>query len=835
MQEMRSSFIRTVVMAVFFVSGTAGLIYEVVWTRQLALIFGVTTHAVATVLAVFMGGLALGSYLFGRWIDRRRNPLVAYAVLEAGVGLYALAVGKLLAFLRPVYIALHHLELPYAVHSIVRAVLAAVILLVPTTLMGGTFPILARFFVRARADVGRTTGVLYFVNTAGAMLGVLAAGFLLIEHLGLSGATRFAAAGSLIAALAAALLARRVDQVLAPEPTDGRAEPVDGIHARDNSSLVLVCIGASGFVSLAYEVLWTRVLPRYVFNSTYAFTTMLATFLGGLALGSALHAAVLCRSRRRMLVFGALELSVGLGFMLSSYLFDQFHYGSRLHLASQVITSFSQSTQLMFVLSALILLLPAIALGATLPLATEIYSRTLIGLGRSVGRVYAVNTLGSILGSLAAGFVLIPTIGMQPTLTLLIAINFVLGFVLILAQTATVLGRVFCGGAMATGLITVVALLPRDLFRRSFAPPNHELIFYEEGTTDTVGVTVEPNGQRALVYEDRRGTAGTASYWINYTLGHIPMLLHPGEPRKVLHICFGVGNSLSAVTAHESVERVDNVELSPHVLKTADFFWTNNGVLSDPRVRTIIDDGRNFLMASRETYDVILLEPPDIFTAGVINLYAREFYQDAEAHLAPDGVMMQWIPCGEAPLDEERMLFRAFCEIFPNATAWRILENGPIALIGTKTEQTIDYQRLKEKMQRERVRQDLQLSGIADTDHLLALFIFDSSAFREFVATAAPVTDDRTILDFSMPRFLGSGFGLGTFHRFARDPDSGLRPIGIAAERRRFYFDNRRSVMSCLTNLGNEDPRTVEARIEAWATLEAPFPPIIPEEEWHRW
>jgi spermidine synthase len=826
--------IRPAIIAVFFVSGAAGLIYEIVWTRSFSLIFGVTTYAVATVLATFMGGLALGSYLLGGWADdRRRSPLVRYALLELGVGFYALLVPVILAALRPVYIELARSALPFALLTVGRVVLAALVLLPPTTLMGGTFPILVRYFVRSRSEVGRAAGALYFVNTAGALAGCLGAGFHLIEHLGHIGATRVAAGMSIAAAAAAALLARvgSLETASAPEAPAPANEPTV-VLSEGTVRVVLAVIGVSGFTGLAYEVLWTRALPRYVINSTYAFTVMLATFLGAIALGSAVHGLFLRRRRRPLFVFAAIEAGIAVGFALSALLFAHLPAVAAAIRGTEIVGSFRASILTMFISSSLILFFPALCLGATVPLATEICARSLSRLGATVGRVYAFNTCGAIVGSLATGFLLIPAIGMQTALIFVISTNVLLSLVLVAAESASAAERIGAGVAVAAVSAGALFFVPPDLFRSTFAPANQKIIFYSEGATDTVAV-VEGMGQRTIMYEDRRGTAGTNSYPFNFLLGHLPMLIHPGEPRTVLHICFGVGNSLSAVTAHESVERIDNVELSPHVLLAAEYFWTNNHVLSNPKVRTIIDDGRNFVMASRERYDVIILEPPETFTAGVINLYTREFYRDAGARLADDGVMLQWMPHGEAPLEEELMLFRAFYDAFPDATAWRLHEGGPTLFIGTKRPLRIDYQRLQEKMGRERIRQDLKLIGVDDVDHLLALFLFDSSAFRELALQAQPVTEDRTVLDFSMPRYLGTGFGLGTFNPVVRHGFE--KPLGASFERNKWYFGRRRSVMPLLTNLGAEDPRAIESRIEAWATELRDKRKPIARNLWRRW
>jgi len=249
----------------FFVSGASGLIYEVLWTRQLGLIFGVSTYAIATVLATFMGGLALGSYLGGQWVDRARSPLRIYAILEAGVGLYALALPMLFAGLRPLYISLYGLDVSYAVFSFGRAVLAGLVLLVPTTLMGATFPVLVRFWVRSHDDVGRGTGLLYFVNTAGAIVGCLLAGFVLIERLGLRGTTHVAAATNLSLAVVALWLARTATGAARPAGHEHVAAAGDlpGVSP-GIARLVLGCAGLSGFVALAAEVTALRGSARVV-------------------------------------------------------------------------------------------------------------------------------------------------------------------------------------------------------------------------------------------------------------------------------------------------------------------------------------------------------------------------------------------------------------------------------------------------------------------------------------------------------------------------------------------------------------------------------------------
>lgn len=799
---------------IFLVSGGVGLVYEVLWTRQLELVFGVTTYAVATVLATFMGGLALGSYLGGRVVDRVARPLAFYAALEAGIGAYALGIGALLAGLRPAYLLLRDLGLGYTTFAFGRALLAGLVLLLPTTLMGATYPALVRYWVRTREDIARGAGWLYFLNTAGAIAGCLLAGFFLIERLGLRGTTEAAAATNLVLGLLAWLLSRSSARDVAASPAAAVTAPSD---TNTPATLILWATGVSGFVSLAAEVLWTRGLLRYIYNSTYAFTTMLAVFLFGIAAGSAAFTALLARRPRPLLTFALLQAGGGLGLALACFLFPLLPQVSTAFLGTATVHSFQRAVVTMVLRGGLILFLPAAFLGASFPLATAIFARATAGLARGVGRAYATNTVGAILGSLATTFLLIPAIGMHGTALLLVSLSLVTGAIVAAAEGGP-RGRRTALAIVAVGVGTVALLARDDVFRRTFLTnPGQELVYYAEGSTDTVGVA-QFFGQRVIIYEDQRGTAATTTYGINFFLGHLPMLLHPGTPRRVLHICFGVGNSLAAVAAHDELERVDNVELSPHVVGAAGYFFTNDGVIGRPKVRTIIDDGRNHLLTTPEAYDVILLEPPETFTAGVVNLYTVEFYRDALAHLAPDGVMMQWIPTGQAPMDEERHLFGAFAAVFPHRTMWWQLSGGTVLLVGSREPLRIDYQRLRAHFAEPAVARDMALSQVRDVDHLLSFFMFDDAAFAEFVRGVTPTTDDRTVVDFTMPRYVGSGFGLGQFNPNIQNA-GGQNPFSIVRERKLAYEALRRPVTPLLTNLGDERPETVAARIEERRSL----------------
>jgi hypothetical protein len=307
------------------------------------------------------------------------------------------------------------------------------------------------------------------------------------------------------------------------------------------------------------------------------------------------------------------------------------------------------------------------------------------------------------------------------------------------------------------------ARIPRSIFFDALEWGPFRLVYYHEGITDTTGVWESKlDGSRIVTYGDLRGTAGTHTNVLNRLQGHLAHLLHP-RPTRSLQIGFGVGNTLAAAALHPEVEQLDCAELSPHVRQTAPFFWTNDHVLDQAKVRLIVDDGRNYLLRTRERYQVITLEPPDIYTAGVVNLYTEEFYRLAARALTDDGLLCQWVPGGEMGDLEMRMLVAAFLEVFPETTLWQQGPLGPLLLVGTRHPLRIDQQDLRRRMAQEPVHADLVRVNLASPEALFRLFIAGGERTRAWVGDARPVRDDRTVVDFTTPRAVYSGYGFGYF------------------------------------------------------------------------
>ncbi|HZP40558.1 MAG TPA: fused MFS/spermidine synthase [Candidatus Binatia bacterium] len=791
--------------------------YEVVWMRLLSLTFSVTVYAVTIVLCAFMTGLALGAALAGRIADRVRRPLAAYGAVELALGLTALGTIAALDRIAPAYVWLHEqLGGAGATFTVARFALAATVLLLPCTLMGATLPLLARAAIAEQAAVARGTGALYAANTFGAVAGCLLAGFVLVPALGLHATNAAAAALGLAVGVAALLLGRR-EAPVAARPTTRPARPGRGV------ALLCAAFALSGFTALGYEVLWTRALVPFTHNSTYAYTAMLAVFLFGLAAGSAVAARVAGRVGDPVLSLGLVEAAIGASVAAALPLYAHF---DRLVPAAAAalggLGSWARVVAVIFAEAAATLLVTTVLFGATFPLVARAVVDRFEALGARVGAAYTANTLGAIAGAVVVGFGLLPALGMRGSFLALAGTNLALGAGLALA-TRRPAGRAVAAAAGAAAVV-MAAGLPADVFRATFVRRFGRVLFYREEVTDTVMVTQDARGERMIRYGDGRGTAGTFSVREDRMYAEIPLLLHP-HPERVLSICFGVGNSLSSILQHP-VTRVDAVELSPGVVAAAPFFAsTNRDPLADPRVHLTITDGRNFLLTSADRWDVIRLDPPELHTAGVVNLYTREFYALARDHLRPGGIFSIWVNVVMTPEDDLRLLVRTVAEVFPHVTIW----HGPFryswVVNGSLDPAPPDLALLIRKFADPRIAADLASIGVGDPFAFLVHFVRGGDEVREFAGPGPVVTDDRTRLDFTVPRSLDSFFGFAnaTTNGWLTDlmmPDSRvdvglavfLRKIGRMATFERPVFPHLVHVDA--TGL---DPETVRARLAAAA------------------
>jgi predicted membrane-bound spermidine synthase/tetratricopeptide (TPR) repeat protein len=738
----------------FLFSGATALCYEVAWTRRLVLVFGSTTTAVALILAAYMLGLALGSEAGGRLADRSRRPAVLYAAAEGLIGLYAFAFPWLVDAVRSVYLGLGTAATP------VLFVGAFVLLLVPTFLMGATLPLLVRATVDDPSATGGVVGRLYGANILGAVLGTAATGFWLIEAAGVMGATRWAAGVNLAIAVVGFAAFRAATS--SPKETAAN-DATTSAPASPAMRAALVSAFAAGLVGLAAEVLWTRLLTFTLQGFTYTFSAMLAIFLLGLALGGLAFGRVASRTTDPVRALARLHVAIGV-LAASALLLLMSHYaitGKTWDLAGSIVGHADLRVRHIVQLlasSAVILLPPAFLMGGVFPLAAAAYRRGLGDLGARVGRLYAVNTVGCVMGSLVAGFVLAPTVGLTWGAAIVAMTSVAAAFVV------TAIGgretRRFRGplvGAAAVAALVFVADPGRPFLTRSQVflgdkQRENRLVETKNGAVCQVSIVDNERERYRLLYTDEFEAAGTKpEYRYMRLLAHLPVAL-ADDPSRVLVICFGTGTTSGSVSTHSAVKRLDIVEISPEVLSVADEFRAVNrdvlhgGGRSDLDVAVHVDDGRNFVLRSKEQWGVITLEPLMPYTPAAIHLYTEDFYRECAPRLAPGGVMCQWIPLHAMNVEHLRQLVAAFTAVFPDSAVF--FADGAIALIGGNGPMKIPYARVAERLSDPAAKDDLAAVGFDDPVRALATFVAGGEALRTFAAGVDPVTDERPVLEF---------------------------------------------------------------------------------------
>ena len=707
----------------FFASGVCGLTYQVLWLRLLALVFGVTVHAASTVLASFMAGLALGAVLAER-LARRGQPLRVFSILEAGIAASALSTPALLALAAQLYRPLSELAPDsLALLTVARFVCSSAVLLVPTVLMGATLPVLSHAPI-VRTASGPRLGALYAVNTAGALTGALLTGYVLIGGLGIQRTFYLAAALNLLVAAGAWWLGRRegVVEPVANAPLSATAAATsDAVPA----STVLVVMAVSGFASLALEIVWFRILVQFLPATIYAFTTMLATVLAGIAGGSALAARHLATPRAwgatLAWVQGATSIVVllSLAFLGASYA------------AGWQTSGLTQA-------AAAAILPASLLMGYAFPVALTLWTRTAGNAERPVGVLYSANVLGGIAGAVVGGFVLLPRLGSRRALIALAALYLLTSLAMFLPRRrwvpALALAALFAGAAR---------LVP-DPFDVTLARRHgqSERIFWREEGVQT-SVSIHTGAFRGwLMYLDGLHQASDAPEMVRLhrLIGHLPMVLHP-NPKRSLVVGLGGGATPGAVSQHDT--RVTVIELSDSVRKGAEFFrHVNYEVLNRENVTLRVDDGRNFLARTRDRFDVATADLIQPEHAGAGNLYSRQYFTLVRNALADGGLALQWI--GHRSEAQYKLIMRTFLDVFPHTTLWL---DGQL-MVGSMTPLTITPALVDAKRARPETRLALDEVGLDSFATLASWYVAGPDELRAFVGDGPVLTDDRPIVEY---------------------------------------------------------------------------------------
>ena len=751
-------YIKPIVWLIFIFSGASGLIYQVIWMRQLTLIFGSTVFATSTVLTAFMAGLALGSYYFGRKIDEStQSPLRIYAFLEAGIGAFCLVWPLILTVLGALYVLIHrNVTSEFYTLSLIRFVLTFGVLLIPSTLMGGTLPVLTRFFVKRLEQLGTNIGILYALNTFGAVIGTVAAGFFLIEALGIQWTLGVGIVINFAVTVIALAITRKASVTEIDDPQEETQQPVsEAVTPQPERNLVLWAIGVSGFCALAYEVLWTRIMVFFLGSTTYAFATMLAAFLFGIAFGSMVFARWVDRIKYPVAIFGIVQLGIGLFALILMPAFEELYGMSR---AFQ--STFGASRFWTFFSCFLVMCLPTFLMGASFPLVTKIYTGSARQLGKSIGNVYAVNTVGSILGAFCAGFILIPLLGIRPSIVLMVALNSGVGCLLVLRSSGqTEIGKALVQGVgigmpiLNVGLAVILLLtVNQPLFLKSAIfktqRPGDTLVDYNEEVDATVTTLRDDEGVYRLYVDTNQ--AADASRWdspSHRVIAHLPLLLHP-RPKRALVVGFGMGLTSYSITQHGV--KVDAIELSSGVISAARKYFThiNKNVFESSLFNYKLNDGRNHILMTKTKYDMIstgIIHP--LVSAGSSNIYTADFYRLCRRILTEDGIMCQWVPLHRLPEAHYKMIVRTFIEVFPETTLWYKYTPDFVILIGTRQPLQIDYKNFIARAQIANIREGLAADDL-DGPSLLDSFMMGPETIHKYVGAGPIHTDNRPRLEF---------------------------------------------------------------------------------------
>lgn len=813
----RLGWTRALLIALMFLaSGASALVYEVVWTRQLTTLFGATVYAVATVLTAFMGGLALGSWLIGRRADRMRRPLFVFGLLETGIAAASLAFPFLLKLITPVIGMFYATggEGTFLLFSLVRFVIAFLLLMVPTTLMGATLPVMSRAVARDLRGVGRAVGGLYALNTLGAVLGVFCTGFFLLEHLGVWRTTLVAVLIDVFVATLAVVLGWSL-MVPAGEEWEQAApeanRPSDAPHYSPRVvQVVLVTYFVSGFVALCYQVAWSRSLIfgfETLKATTYSFAGMLTVFLLGLATGSAIMQAVVDRIRDHLMTYGLIQLFIGISGALTPFIirwpmpvfFEEFLNGD----ASQFL--YWNAVGNVMLRTLITIGIPTFLMGAAFPVVARIVVDSLKELGRDIGTVYALNTCGAILGSFLGGFFFIPVLGITTTIGFLAATTFAIALAILMVHPGIPAARrpVFAGVLVivAGALVFRVAADPT---RHPFHPltVGERLVYYDEGSLATVSVIEDSKGWRTI-YVDAVGVAGTdpVLQTDQKSLAHVPMILLGGKSENVLTVGFGSGGASYSYTLYPEVQHIHAIEITTSVPKAAPTLTAaNHGILYekenivdwrdllepdepipgidgaapsvnpikdythdvspgmvtfDPRYELIIDDARSYLRFTDVTYDVIATDCTDLRYKSNANLYDLEYFELCRERVSDHGLVVVWMPLAGMSDEAFRIVVRTFQEVFPEMTVW-YFTNQPThycLFIGQKNGVRIDYEGVVKSLENPAIQKDLDEIGLRDPAKLVASFVTDERGINNYVGEGPLNTEDYPIIEFLSPRY----------------------------------------------------------------------------------
>ncbi len=785
----RSKFVFHVILSLaVFSSGLAALVYEVVFMRKLTLVFGTTVYSVSCVLASFMAGLSLGSWLLGRYVGKFKNLLQWYGFIEFGIGGSAYLISILIPKIELLYpILFSSVTQRPLFFTFIQFIFCFLLLLPPTVLMGATFPLVTHLLVSDERELGRKVGAFYAINTFGGAIGALLASYLLIPLLGVSGTIEAAVMINGVIGAIMLILSSATANIApySPCPQNLAKSQVPLLSPLLKKG-VMASFALSGFFALAYEVLWTRVLTAVIGHSVYAFSIILSSFLLGIVLGSSwisrkMDSQKTNRNLFQMLVFFHLLLASFV--LLTIPFFDGLPFLFK-HLHRWFSQHFGWFQLAQFFLCFFVIFVPTFFFGAIFPLVNRLlFDNSSQPVGAAVGKLYALNTMGAIAGSLVSGFVFIPLFGgIQLALRAIASAHFLMGAILIWIlptlsfSKKAVIAICFSGVLFLTAFFEKAwdpALLYSGMYL--YAPKYSDnlndfkkglrqgkILFHKEGIHATVTVK-DFHKDWLVLFINGKGDASSrewpeSDFASQCLLAHVPSLLHP-NPRSVAVIGLGSGATVGAALSYP-LQEIDVIEISPEVIEASRLFSrANDHALDDLRVRLIVQDARQYLLATQKRYDLILSEPSNPWITGISNLFTKDHYEILKTRLEPGGIVAQWFHYYSMNETDFKIALKTFSSVFRYVTLWDVhyasrFAIGDIILIGSETPLRPSRQEIEKRMKSPRIHAALSRIGRGDFHRLIDLYMMDEIDLHDYTRGMPLNTDDFPMIEFSAPKSL---------------------------------------------------------------------------------
>lgn len=756
-----SSLQYALILAILFSAGLSGLIYEVVWSRVLTLTFGGTVFAASAVLCAFMAGLAAGSWISGRIADGYKSETLLLSYVQFVLGALGLGLLPVFPLLTKFYVSVSRLLDPgFYLLTVIRFFFSVLVLSLPAALIASVFPIVVKLSVSFGKRFGGSIALVYGIDTMGAVAGAILTGFVLLPYIGVIGTVCIASSLNFIAGLTAVMIYRNkkphetsADNTIENADAEGCS---DGPLSPGARRVLLFMFVVSGAAALSYEVLVTKVMVHLLWMHIHAVSTMLACFLFGLGLGSLLCLFFIRSSKSLLLWFFAAEAGIGLiGFSLPLQFNGVPEINFKLQGLLQSWHSLGLDSLVQPLICLAVLIAPTVLMGTTLPLLISALVSSSKRVASGTGTLYALNTLGGVLGILFTTFVAMPFWGFKTGMFIAGGMNIVVAFSALWFYPAIRprIRLIMGAGVVAASVLIIVlsshsSLNPILMAKAERMFGKTDMLFFKEGANGTVSVLLtsgprEGYNHQMVINGNPEGGTDIASLRAFQILGNVPFFLHEDhkKPKRVLVLAFGMGITLGTVADH-NCDSIECVELVPEVLEASRFFSAyNHNVLSNPKVEMHIEDARNFLLTTNKKYDIVILDATHPVNGDSWMLYTRECYRSVKDVLAAGGVVAQWIPAHGLTPESYLSILKTMQSVFPHVTLWSSPDNIHTVVVGTSQKALIDIDHIGKNMSGGAIDINMESAEISDEYSLLTYYIADETAIAE-ISKEAPVNTD---------------------------------------------------------------------------------------------